>query len=206
MKASATPSRSPLAQPLRAYTNTTHTKPEALALMREHKRLDHIIQGSYAQGAGADFKGCLVGCATGGDHKLFEPAFGIPWRLAWLADDIFEGLQRAAAADFAVDFFDAIQPGADLARVYDGWCAWMLVDPTGGLSNISTEPSVAAMAALFARAFVGDEPSGEEWQAAAMATADRAAKHRDALLRLLSLAAGTGTLTNPVPAASEGQP
>lgn len=100
----------PPAQPLRAYTHSTHTKPEALALMREHKRLDHIIQRTYGEGTGADFKGCLVGCATGGDHMLFEPAFGIPWRLAWLADDIFEGLAPAAAADFAVDYLRRLNP------------------------------------------------------------------------------------------------
>ena len=156
---------------LRAYTNSTHTKEQALALMREHKRLDHIIQGTYEQGVGDTFKGCLVGCATGGDHMQFEPAFGIPWRLAWLADDIFEGLTPADAAAFAVDFFDAIAPGADLSRVYDAWCAWVLGDPVDGLVTISTEPSVKDMAALFARAAAGDEPEEQQWSAAKAALA-----------------------------------
>lgn len=160
---------------LRAYTNSTHTKDQVLALMREHKRLDHIIQGTYAKGTGDTFKGCLVGCATGGDHMQFEPAFGIPWRLAWLADDIFEGLTPADAAGFAVDFFDAITPGADLSRVCDAWCAWVLGDPVDGLIAINAEPCVKDMAALFARAAAGDQPTAQEWSAVSAASAASAA-------------------------------
>ena len=102
----------------------------------------------------------------------FEPVFGIPWRLAWLADDIFEGLTPADAAAFAVDFFGAIAPGADLSRVYDAWCAWVLGDPVDGLVAISTEPSVKDMAALFARAAAGDEPEEQQWSVVSDAARD----------------------------------
>jgi len=155
-----------------AFTNTKQTKAQAVAMMQEHRRLDHIIKGTYGRGEGATFQGCLVGCATRGDHAAFEPEFGIPWRVAWLADDIFEGLPGGDSKDFPVALFEAVPEGADLSRVFDGWCAWMLADPVDGLVAISSEPSVAAMGELFLRASRGDEPSVEEWQQPARAARD----------------------------------
>jgi hypothetical protein len=152
---------------LRAYTNSTYTKAQALALPQEHRLLDRINQGAYARGEGDNFKGRPVGWGAAGDQMLFEPAFGIPWRLACLGDDIFEGLEPKAAADFAVDFFAAIAPGADLHSVFDGWCAWMLGDAEHGLVAISNKPRVKAMAELFAQAAAGDEPALAQWHAVA---------------------------------------
>jgi hypothetical protein len=106
---------------------------------------------------------------------LFESEYGIEWRVAWLCDDLFECLPHQDAKLFPLRFAEAIPVGADLSHVYDQWCAWMLGDPTHGLIKISDEPSVKAMADLFARASRGDEPSNPEWESvstAAMAARD----------------------------------
>lgn len=155
---------------MKTFTNTKQTKNEALIMMREHERLDHIVQGAYTSWKNGVFKGCLVGCATNGNHAGFEPEFGIPWRIAWLADDIFEGLSVNDAKKFPVKFFETVPEGVDLSRVHDQWCAWMLGDEVDGLTAISKKPSVAVMAALFKRAASGDEPTEKEWNDAAQAT------------------------------------
>lgn len=149
---------------LRAYQNCTHTKAQAVAMMQEHRRLDHLIQGTHTEGEGETRKGGLVGCATGSDHTLFESAFAIPCALALLAEDIFERLPTAESKNFAVDFFEHINEGADLSNVYDQWCAWMLGDPVDGLATIFNEGAEKEMAVLFTRAAGGDEPSKAEWQ------------------------------------------
>ena len=150
---------------MQAFVESHVTKAALLTQLAAHAAADEIVKGQYWEKG----KGCAVGCCVhGNDHMRFEPEFGIPWRVAWLADDLFECLDNGEAKVFAQDWIAAIPVGADLSRVYDAWCAWMLTDPKFGMVAIEhVSPCVLVMGSLFVRAAAGDEPSSTEWSEAA---------------------------------------
>lgn len=172
------------------FTNTKYTKAQAIAMMQEHKRLDAITAGTYGAHTNEKWQGCLVGCAAQGNHQDFEPFFGIPRALAFLADTILEALDKKIGIDFAAHFFDNIPEGLDISRGFDKFFAWELGDPSEGLITTSSEPSVKSMADLFIRAAAGDETTKDEFDAAACAAwaarDARALKQRDKLLEILA--------------------
>ena len=157
MKAAPTPT-------LLAYTGSQYTKAQAVALMQEHRRLDHLMQGVYTRGHGASFKGCMVGCAAGGKHDLFAPLFGIPPILAHLADALFERLTLEGGKNFAVDFFQVIPSGANLSRVYPAFAASLLEDALKTLpADHKVTRAITGIYALFKKLASGFEVAAPEW-------------------------------------------
>jgi hypothetical protein len=95
--------------------------------LRAHAEADEIVKGVYWQ----DGKGCGVGCLSHdpeGGHKEVAYRTGVPLMLVRLEDTIFEGLSNVDAKRWAVDFWDAIEPGADLSRVGWRFLYWLLTD------------------------------------------------------------------------------
>ena len=96
--------------------------------MYSHKEQDQIIKGTYGKQNGV-WKGCAVGCAIHSlnikkktdwktdDHSVYEKELGIPLFLAYLEDNIFEGLPDKDNSQFAVDFLEAIPVGVNLEPV-----------------------------------------------------------------------------------------
>jgi hypothetical protein len=151
------------------YHDKVSEKRATLKQLRLHRELDQIVQGTYWQGNGAG-KGCAVGCLThdpNGGHDQFPDRWGIPVQIAYLIDQIFESLTVEEAKDWPVRFMSAVPVGADLSRVWDKFCVWMLRDlvPIAGENAAVVEQ----MAVLFDRAAGGDEPSDTEWTEAAWA-------------------------------------
>jgi len=150
-----------------AYHGEVSQKRATLKQLREHRRLDQIVQGTYWIGNG-DGRGCCVGCLThdpSGGHSLFPDRWGIPVNIAYLMDDLFESLPEEEAKDWPMRIMGAIPIGADLSRTWDRWAAWMLRDlaPIAG-ANAGV---VEVMAHLFEREAGGDEPTTTEWDRAA---------------------------------------
>jgi hypothetical protein len=144
-------------------------KASVIARLERHRALDQVIQGAYWEGDG-DGRGCAVGCLTHdptGGHGSFPERWGVPVQLAYLIDQIHESLPVEDARDWPLRVMGAIPEGADLSRVWDRWCAWMLrrLVPSAGASAAVVE----VMASLFERAGTGDEPSAAEWGEAARA-------------------------------------
>ena len=151
---------------LRAYQNCTYTKQQAVALMQEHRRLDHIIQGTYGHAAHDGWVGCLVGCATQGDHFAFEVAFGIPESVAVLADRIFERQADDTAANFAVEFFEVIQAGADLSTVPPTFSATLIRQAIKDVPETPEREAVAHIASLFEKEAGHQAVTDQEWSEA----------------------------------------
>lgn len=97
-----------------SYHNDQSIKERYVARFDAHRRADEVIQGTaFAAG-----KGCFVGCTLDGyDHSLFPIELGWPEWLAYLADDIFEGLAAEDAPQFGTDLLDAVPVGVDLEPV-----------------------------------------------------------------------------------------
>ena len=132
---------------MKAFTGKI-SKEKLLEHMYKHKEADSFIRGDYnnynynylfgkpVPHKGKPyklFKGCAVGCAVNsinleldlgvkaGLQSRYYKHLGIPKRLATIQDDLFEIIAKVSkddAVDFAIDFFKAINVGADLT----GFC------------------------------------------------------------------------------------
>lgn len=82
--------------------------------MIDHEKADEIIQGKGWESG----KGCFIGCSMHEyNHKKFETDLNLPQWLGKLADRIFEGLPNSDAKKFAVNFYPAINVGANLEKI-----------------------------------------------------------------------------------------
>ena len=103
---------------LRAYHGDPAVKLKYTARMAEHRRMEHLTQGTGWEIDGDAVKGCAVGCTLERyDHDAYPAELGLPVWLARLQDHLFERLQKTEAEQFAVDFLDAIPVGADVEPV-----------------------------------------------------------------------------------------
>ena len=180
------------------YHGKVAEKRATLKQLREHRKADEIVQGLYWEPTNGSGRGCAVGCLThspGGGHGQFPDRWGVPENIAYLIDHIFESLPEEEAKDWPIRFMSAIPVGADLSRVWDRWCVWMLRRLIERAPVAL--PEVEVMASLFDRAVAEDEPSATEWREAAGAAraAEAAARNdwaraaADELLRLVKAAA-----------------
>src|SRR5690606_4245016 len=110
-------------------------------------------------------------------HARGPIEIGVPETLIQLREAIFENLPPAKAKLFRLAFFEAIPVGADLSMVWPRFALWLLADPHRGVlrhCNDDTRPSVEAVADLYRRWVDGDQPSADEFEAAAWAAAKAA--------------------------------
>ena len=97
-----------------AYNNDPHLKGRMLDYLRGERRANS-----------RPTLGTLHPLMTGDVHGQLERAYGIPWRLLWLLDDLLECLPLARSVDFPEQFMTVIRPGSDLTGVFDRWCLWL---------------------------------------------------------------------------------
>jgi hypothetical protein len=155
-----------------AYHNDPAIKAKYLKRVRAHQKADRLVQGTGAEGAGENFRGCAVGCTLEVyDHSRYPIELGIPQELARLEDRIFEGLPVDAAMKWPAQFLSVITPGADLTMVWPRFSLWLLETELGKYPT--SEPATA----LYRRWIAGNKPGVEEWRSAADAAyaADAAA-------------------------------
>lgn len=99
---------------MKAFHGDDAVKQKYLARLKAHHAADEIIQGTGYIGT----HGCAVGCTLNAyDHAAYENELGLPIWLAYLEDQIFEGLPSIEAQQFAVDFLEAVPVGANVEYV-----------------------------------------------------------------------------------------
>lgn len=138
-----------------AWHNEPTLKAAALQRLREHRRLDEIVQGG---GYWRDGRGCHLGCLVhrnsaglGGEpHSSVERLFGIPVEVAFWLELVFENLPRNRCANWVVESAEAIPIGADLhalGRLSDSHllkgCPWNSYWETRGFFVTVAERSLA---------------------------------------------------------------
>src|SRR5690348_11350270 len=118
---------------MKAYHGDAAVKEKYLARVRSHQAADELMQG---YGYWRDGKGCAVGCTIHSEsepHKAYERELGIPERIAWLEDRLFERMPKEPARTWPERFLNAIPVGADLSNVWDQFMQWLLVDAEHGV-------------------------------------------------------------------------
>ena len=176
-----------------SYQNDPALKSRFMAHVQRHRELDAIAQGTYGQTNDGKWQGCAVACSLRSldeidglyikqhynEHARLASRLGIPLVLAYLQDQIFEGLPEADALAWPSQFAAAIPVGRDLSIVWPRLALWLLTDESAGVIRFAqcerTRKSIAAVASLYARHVAGDSPTKEEWISARYAAADAAA-------------------------------
>ncbi len=183
---------------LLAYHNDPSLKRDMLAELAEHRKMDQIIKGTYAEGSNGDFKGCAVGCSIHSlnrkrgtkyayaSHEAYEAGFGIPRQLAYLEDRIFENLADGKHLKWPERFMKAITPGADLSLVMPKFIIWLLIDDKDGVIQFATredtKEGINGVADLYQRKLKGEDIIAAQWESAHKKAyaADAAAAYADA--------------------------
>jgi hypothetical protein len=150
-----------------AFVNSTYSKAEAVALAKQHRLQDSYLKGTYGKDTPEGWKGCSVGCMAKGNHCDYPKLFGIDARIAYLSDQIFEGLPSPDYKDWTVKLFESVQEGIDTKLAWYRFTYWILADADHGACKSSKHPNIIVVAELFRKAFAGAEVSPIEWEAAA---------------------------------------
>ena len=112
-----------------SWHNDPALKAEVVERMRKHREFDEIVQGLYQMQnpqKASGYIGCAIGCTLphkpenfDGWHAEVEREYGIPESIAYVIDEVFEGLhtKEKEHARFAVDVIEAIPVGVDLSSV-----------------------------------------------------------------------------------------
>lgn len=132
------------------YRGDPDLKATLVADMREHQRLDRLVQGKYLW---PDGKGCAVGCTIsgrllaelgsldaveehvrmfGGWNATWAQVTGLPVWLGRLDDTVFEGLAMEDARVWPVRVLDAVPVGVDIGPVRDLILRDLVMDPDRG--------------------------------------------------------------------------
>ena len=161
-----------------AFYNDPKIKEKYVKRVKEHQKLDEIIQGDYWENG----KGCAVGCTIHGDsHQAYEDELNISISIARLEDGIFEGLPAKEARLFPLRFIEAISEGADLSLVIYKFNHWLLIDEKYGVINHAktegTKNSIIAVSELFNDKINGTEINKEQWLAASASFAASASDY-----------------------------
>jgi hypothetical protein len=110
---------------MKAFTDTTMTKPEMLSALLWHQKQDNFVRGRYFENG----KGCAVGCSLESvarmkglaldysDHKEFEKHLGVPEWLARVEDVIFERVSIDRSKTWPLEFIEAVNEGSDLNQI-----------------------------------------------------------------------------------------
>ena len=121
-----------------AWMGDPGLKEQVLLKMKQHRVEDSIVQGKYQEFdpvLASQYRGCLIGCTLPRRvtlnpdpvnyhstwHESVRRRYGIPIRLVYLLESIFEGLPEGRCADFAVESIEAIPVGANLNWVVEEW-------------------------------------------------------------------------------------
>jgi hypothetical protein len=93
-----------------AFHNKQSLKQETVSRMKEHIKLDQLVQGTgYNKSSG---KGCAVGCAIDCyDHQTFADKLGVDLWIPYFYDMIHEGLSSSKFEKFVINFLNSIPVG-----------------------------------------------------------------------------------------------
>lgn len=122
---------------LLSFRGDAALKATHVAQAEHHAEADMLMSGTYGTGAGAEFRGCSVGCFAydinrqtdelGNWHETVADARGLPEWLIRLQDSLFEGLPQAERAGFHVELARRIPVGVNLEPVQH-WLAIARID------------------------------------------------------------------------------
>jgi hypothetical protein len=106
----------------RAFPDPSRPKAYYLEQVRRHRQADELIRGTGWDG----HRGCAIGCTLETyNHSLYPALLGVPEKIAWLEDWLFENLP-SGHLEWPERFLAAIPEGADLSTVFARWSVRLL--------------------------------------------------------------------------------
>jgi hypothetical protein len=150
-------------------------KDAVVARVKEHQRLDQIVQRIYWDGS----KGCAIGCVLhSDDHMAFERQLGLPAFLAYMDEHIFESLPAHEATQWPLRFIEAVPVGVDLDLVFPRFMYWLLTDSLGvrAYANVETAKILDTLARMYSLRIDGIAFEGDAARSAARSAACSAAR------------------------------
>jgi hypothetical protein len=139
---------------MKSFHSEPCLKAAVIDRLKEHQRLDQIIQRIYWDGT----RGCAIGCVLhSGDHLAYETQLGLPVFLAYMDEYIFERLPIQEAKSWPLRFIEAVPVGVDLDLVFPRFMHWLLSAPDGMRkhANGATLPIIDTLVTLYARRIEG---------------------------------------------------
>ena len=150
--------------------------------LEQHRSMDAIVQGTYWVGG----RGCHLGCLTHSNndsHASAERLFGIPLRIGFWLEAVFEGLPPEDCAQWVIESTAAIPVGADLSRCHHQLAYWLL-GPDSPSSEGNAHPlvkgAVSRVRELHGRTMNGKNVTESEWTEARSAAYSAAYSARSA--------------------------
>lgn len=134
-----------------------------VARARGHREADELRQGYWYWRRG---KGCAIGCLAHDDarpHQILEEKYGLPARLSFAADAIFEGLSPDESRDWPERYASAAKEGADLSNVWNLFALWLLAESGLLPQTRRSREAIETIAQLYRRASVGEVMTCEAW-------------------------------------------
>lgn len=144
-----------------AYRSNHSIKNKYLSRVRQRQKHQHRLH---------QFGCCFSEKRCGGklhwyghQYVRYETKLGIPVRVVWLADAIFDGLRANGVKGWPERFLGAIEPGADLSAVWHSFAHWLLAE-SGLLTVVEVNyEAITKVAELHKRAVRGEAMGDDEW-------------------------------------------
>jgi hypothetical protein len=151
-----------------AYHNDPQLKQQILEQLQRYYDAEEIVREKCRD----DGKGFSMSSI----FKLAENfnTFGIPVRLAYLEDAIFEGLPNDLAKNWPMRFMSAINVGADLSTIWREFALWLLVDPIDGVIKYTQPGTDVYQAIMRVATLYRDGHTQQQMREAAFAAANAA--------------------------------
>lgn len=149
---------------LLAFQGNPEIKKKYLERLEMHHANDEIVKGGHWNNG----KGCAVGCTLNG-HNIhdYENKLGIPIELAYLEDNIFQGLENDIYKDFPIRFLSSININSNLEMIFYKFIYWMLIDKDYGIIQFENSKEsihiIKNIANLFDRKINRENIEKEEW-------------------------------------------
>ena len=158
-----------------AFHGEPTLKTAVMHRLREHRRLDTIVQGTYFDKG----RGCHLGCIThinDNTHEAAERLFGIERRVGYWLEAVFEGLPQESCAAWVIESTEAIPVGADLSKCHHHLAAWLLGESKLLTITDINRDAIEQVHRLHLAAANGEPLSDEQWSAARSAAESAAAR------------------------------
>lgn len=146
-----------------AFQNKQSLKQEIVSRMKEHIKLDQLVQGTgYDESLG---KGCAVGCSINCyNHQSFADTLDVDLWIPQIYDNLHEGINVKHIAKFNLDFLNSIPVGmskeqSDMVRLKLFYFILTKIIP----SKFQKYKEIAAIIDLFKQSIKGVTVTRKQW-------------------------------------------
>ena len=137
-----------------SYKNDINLKNLLIEEVKNHRKMDMIVKGSYGKPNNPEEGFCAIGCSIHSlniklyknyktdDYSVYEKELGIPEWLARLEDTIFENLPYNKEMKWPEQFLSAIPVGVNLEPVKWKFCSYLMNENIKRVEKLKIDDSL----------------------------------------------------------------